>query len=328
MSETDRDYGIGLVDILFALVVGEGLVALSRVLMMPAAGRAHLVFATVLTVTSWTGYHRSAYRYTGSIGFNPRNRAEMIALSKFFLDILLVILYWTAVRTTEWGFASAHQAPSWRWPTGVAVAAFSIYVVWDLLGWLGDGKGRGPWVDPRRIVSAVGVSVMLIILGIAFVLEPHTNHAVAALDGVLVLITLLYRVAKDAVPGRGTVVRERQLHHRLQEAEDELTEIRRRQEERQREVNTLRDLISKTRTAASGASSDPITRVLESKSGHAVTPLGPEALYTRQPDIAAMSKSELLNRAAQLGIIGRSRMSKLRLIQAISEAGTADGNGE
>jgi hypothetical protein len=311
VNQTDRDYGIGLVDILFALVVGEGLVALGRVLVMPAAGRAHLIFATVLTITSWIGYHRSAYRYTGSIGFNPRNPSELIALSKFTLDILLVVLYWTAVRTTEWGYASTHQAPSWRWPISIAVAAFGIYVIWDLLGWLGDGRGRGPWADPRRIVSAVGFGVMLIILGIASVLKPHSDDAVAALDGVLVLITLLYRVAKDAVPGRGDLVRERRLNHRLQEAEGELAEIRRHLEERQREVNALRDRISEARITAAKASSDPLTLVLEPKSGHSMTPAGSEVPNNRQPDIG---RTPGLCRA-----VGRHRA--LKNVQASTDPG-------
>lgn len=196
-SDDDKEVGINFVDILFALVIGEALLALNNALQMPAAGIAHLTFAAVLTITSWIGYHRSTHRYTGIINFNVRRASNLIPLAKFFLDIVLVVLYWVAVQTTEWGFSAKGQSPSWRWTTMIAASVFFAYVLWDLLAWSSDGPSRGPWKTRRRLVSIVFFIVMLIILGAAAWWSPRGNYGVALIDWLLVLVVLLYRVAKD-----------------------------------------------------------------------------------------------------------------------------------
>jgi hypothetical protein len=147
-KDDNQGVGINFVDILFALVVGQAFMALNRVGAMPAAGRAHLIFAVTLTITSWIGYHQSTHRYTGAIRFNYHDKAQLIALSKLMLDIVLVTLYWVAVQTTEWGFSGVNQSPSWGWSTGIAASAFSIYVLWDYLSWISDPPPRGKWAPP------------------------------------------------------------------------------------------------------------------------------------------------------------------------------------
>ena len=184
----DKEVGINFVDILFALVIGEALLALNRALQMPAAGVAHLIFAAVLTITSWIGYHRSTHRYTGIINFDIRKTHNLIPLAKFTLDIILVVLYWVAVQTTEWGFSSTGQSPDWRWTTMVAASVFFIYVLWDLLAWFSDGprSQRGRWRNRRREVSVTFFVIMLIILVVAWQRSPRGNVGVAVIDGILI----------------------------------------------------------------------------------------------------------------------------------------------
>jgi hypothetical protein len=72
---------ISFVDILFALVVGEALNALTRAGTMTAAGRSHLAFAGLLTIMSWIGYHNSDHRYIGQISFDIRAPRQLTALA-------------------------------------------------------------------------------------------------------------------------------------------------------------------------------------------------------------------------------------------------------
>lgn len=197
MAEDTRNVGIDFVDILFALVIGQALMALNRSGGMPAAGRAHLIFASVLTITSWIGYHRSSHRYAGDIGFNIRDRVQLIALAKFTLDIVLVVLYWMAVQTTEWGFSDVHQSPSWGWTTGIAAVAFGIYVLWDYLSWISGKQPRSRWVSKRRMASVFAALAALIILAIAAIWDPRTNWGVAVIDVLLTLLCFGYRITKD-----------------------------------------------------------------------------------------------------------------------------------
>lgn len=204
MSEP-RDVGVNFVDILFALVVGQGLVALNRALEMPAAGISHLIFATILTIASWIGYHGSSHRYTAEISFDVHRIANLIPLAKFTLDILLVVLYWVAVQTTEWGFSAKDQSPSWHWSGTVATAVFAIYVMWDYLAWIGTEDNRGAWVTPRRLSTVLSFAAVLIVLLIAFTLNPRTNIAVTLINAGLTVIVILYRVAKDSVATRTSI---------------------------------------------------------------------------------------------------------------------------
>jgi hypothetical protein len=194
-----NEVGINFIDILFALVIGEALLALNRVLQMPAAGVAHLVFAAILTITSWIGYHLSAHRYIGIITFNLKERSELIHLAKFSLDIVLVVLYWIAVQTTEWGFSDKGQSPSWRWTTAIAVSVWGVYVLWDFLAWLGSGGSRGSWATARRRVSVLFFLLMVAVLLVAMFWDPRGNYGVAIVDIILIFLTILYRVAKDTL---------------------------------------------------------------------------------------------------------------------------------
>ncbi len=55
---------------------------------------------------------------------------------------------------------------------------------------------------------------------------------------------------------------------------------------------------------------------------------GQQADPDRQPDLAAMSKADLLARAAELDVQGRSKMTKPQLLEAIAAAGTPARRGK
>jgi hypothetical protein len=200
-SKPDQKVGIEFVDILFALVVGSALDVLTRSGRMPAAGRTHLLFASLLTITSWVGYHRSAHRYTGEITFNPRPPLRrLVPLGKFTVDIVLVVLYWLAVRTTEFGFSDSSHQPSWQPAVIIAGFSFLLYVVWDWLAWIGTTPPRHGWASSRRLVS-LGAFIMVAAIDLVTVaIDPTSNWGVATVNIVLIVVVLGYRVAKDTVP--------------------------------------------------------------------------------------------------------------------------------
>jgi hypothetical protein len=258
MSPTDRDVGINFVDILFALVVGEAFFALDRVPKMPASGVTHLAFAALLTITSWIGYHRSAHRYTSSISFDVRKPLNVVALFKFTLDIILVVLYWIAVETTEWGFSAAHQSPSWKWSTVVAAAVAGIYVLWDLLAWLGDGAGRDPWLMSRRVVSVFFFIATVVVLTVCIAVEPASNDGVEVVNVVLIVLVLAYRVAKDSIYERKLSPRRAAV--RLGDAERELTELNRVVDGKRRQIAQAKTDLEEAEKSAESRGQNAISR--------------------------------------------------------------------
>jgi hypothetical protein len=200
-TSPDRKVGIEFVDILFALVVGEALDVLTRWDRMAAVGRTHLLFASLLTITSWVGYHRSTHRDTGEITFNLGRPRNLVPLGKFTIDIVLVVLYWLAVRTTEGGFADSSHTPSWPPVIVIAVASFGLYVAWDWLAWAGGVPRRHSWIsNKRRLVSVIAFGVVAVIALVTWLVDPTSDWGVAAVNIILIGVVLGYRVAKDMVP--------------------------------------------------------------------------------------------------------------------------------
>jgi amino acid transporter len=197
-NDPDHRIGVDFVDILFALVIAEALDALARAGGMSAAGRTHLLFAVVLTITSWVGYHRSMRRDPGEISFDVRNPSSLIPLGRFTIDIMLVVLYWLAVRTTEGGFPGSSDQPSWRPEAIIALSALALYVAWDWLAWRGySRRGYFTW---RRESSWWALILTLLVSGLAAAISPRHSLTVTLFDSLLILIALGYRVHKDWAP--------------------------------------------------------------------------------------------------------------------------------
>jgi hypothetical protein len=210
--------GISFVDILFALVVGQVLDPLRlwaadpRAHPLSTAVLMHLGVALTVTLASWVGYHGSANR--------PRFRLRFfnLELAKFGLDIAMVIVYFLmasyAVRTPI----------SVRPETLLVTVAFGLYLLWDLAGaWEKAGDENPykaawdaaydsderpdvhePWIPkswPRIWATIVSLSAALVIWIAAWLTFPQhhvpTWKASVALDGLLIVLLVAYRFAKD-----------------------------------------------------------------------------------------------------------------------------------
>jgi len=79
-----------------------------------------------------------------------------------------------------------------------------------------------------------------------------------------------------------------------------------------------------TTAAEPGAAAEPPAKPAASRTRHAADK---EAGPAKEQELEAMSKADLLARAAELDLQGRSKMSKAQLIEAIGDAGTPARRG-
>ena len=116
--------GLGFVDVLFALVVGQILAPLSEWSKISQIGWTHLGVALVLTLTSWIGYHRSRNGPRFQIHF------PNLPLLTFMLDVLMVIAYSLTVTTADLGLGR-HQAVTALPEALLVTVSFLLYAAWD-----------------------------------------------------------------------------------------------------------------------------------------------------------------------------------------------------
>jgi hypothetical protein len=210
--------GISFVDILFALAVGEILMPLAPWAEdhtrhpLPAPVVWNLVVGIVLILTSFIGYHNSENR--------PRFKIRFINISfwKFFLDILMVVVYFL--------FASfASVSPSQTQSLLLLVMlVFSLYVLWDLAGWYEKrfGEYKDVWeeayIDPNRpdIVDAwtdvnyfrvIPTLVCLLITAAIFAWSLHQRTPLPHRDVInidIFLILLLFALRFPTISGHPT----------------------------------------------------------------------------------------------------------------------------
>jgi hypothetical protein len=207
--------GLTFVDVLFAFVIGLALTPLGTWWKISLAGRMHLGVAVTLTLFSWIGYHNSVNRPQWVIGFIN------LPFFCFMLDISMVITYAFAVFTAETVTPGASPIPSLLPEAWVVVVSFVLYALWDLANlrlklhapykeaWKraqdrGDLKETETFptdIRRRRTVTLVGLGVSLVSLATAAQVEvAHTTPSrpwIVGFDAWLVLLLLLYRVAKD-----------------------------------------------------------------------------------------------------------------------------------
>lgn len=223
--------GTLFVDILFALVVAEILTPLKTPEYITGPGGAHLVVAFTLTILSWVGYHNSKSRADARIRFptstkldrlkrHPHNNWEYFAFKQFVLDVLMVIVYWLAAITFESSAYSTRRS-HWFWPTGASAvpealavsASFVLYAVWDFIGRQEVRRRLDRAVTEDEATAALrrtqvrrerrrwptlkcGASALALLL-VAFVWSD--TPGVYVVDGLLVVILVLYRYRKEVV---------------------------------------------------------------------------------------------------------------------------------
>jgi hypothetical protein len=211
--------GISFVDILFALAVGEVLAPLvpwaanHAKHALPAPIVWNLAVALVLILTSFIGYHNSQNRPLFTVRF------VNVSLSKFALDILTVIVYFLFA-----SYAAVSPAQT-QTLLLLVVLVFGLYLLWDTASWYEKKRSiyRTAWTtaaaDPDRpdVVDgawtafdyrrAVSTGVGLLAMGglYAWSLQQRTplpSHDVIAVNVLVIVVLLGYRIAKDNIPPR------------------------------------------------------------------------------------------------------------------------------
>lgn len=198
-EEDPSSTGLGFVDILFGVVVAKAL-DLSLSADLTTAGKAHLILAALVTVTSWVGYH------------NSRNRSRFllrpftnIPFWHFAIDVALVGAYWLLVVSFD-GRNSAQGAevvPDARPESYILAGIFALYLAWDALAlWMQRSPRYStvpmPAVVPaRRVATVAGVAIMAVVALSAWLVHPTSTGAVVAWDAGLGALVLAYRVLKE-----------------------------------------------------------------------------------------------------------------------------------
>lgn len=215
----ERSVGIGFVDVLFALVMGQILSSVNwsalysadwrELLGRPHPRIANLIVATVVTLASWIGYHNSANR--------PRFKIRFVnwPLFQFVLDIVLVLDYWL-LATLAAGRLGA--TPSNRLTAFLVFLAFVLYALWDLVSFFIGRQRKYQDLIPspedrwkgynvrRNAITWSCVLVSLVAWQVAMRLTESTT-SVYWIDFWLVGIAVAFRVAKDSKLGQAVTTR-------------------------------------------------------------------------------------------------------------------------
>ena len=236
-AQIDRGLvGITFIDVLFALVVGQVLQPLVAWDKLPVSAFFHMAVAFVLTVASWIGYHNSLNRPHYYIGFFN------LPLWQFTVDALLVIVYWLTATYIEgryaFGSEEIERSPSAR-PEALFVAtSFLLYWIWDEIAKKMRYSDRYKLFREdldqprRRTVTRTSFLLAAIVAVVGWCANPGSTLWIAVLDGVLILLLLCYRIAKETIGGRPAVGDEETLKDDFQIVLDRVDRIQRQLQER------------------------------------------------------------------------------------------------
>ncbi|HEY5011983.1 MAG TPA: hypothetical protein VIK61_04665 [Acidimicrobiia bacterium] len=204
---------LAFINILFGLVVTQAVLALTNELVrrydsgtwkaVAETRLSHLAVAIAVTTLSWIGYHQSQNYPPFLIKFFN------IPLWYFVLDVTMVIAYYLVVATAE-KHGIANSVPDARPEACLVAFVFVLYFASDWLGFrlfndreyslrLEKAREPDPKFGARRWVT-VGFLVLTVVLAACTLIAKPTNASVVvAVDGVLIVLLLTYRLAKVAV---------------------------------------------------------------------------------------------------------------------------------
>ncbi|WP_162795892.1 hypothetical protein [Nonomuraea lactucae] len=195
----DHKVGVTFIDVLFALVVGRMMESATDAEQLPSSAVAHLILAATVTLLSWVGYHNSVYR--------PQYEIKVFNYPfwQFVIDVLLVGLYWLMATTAEY----KPQGDPWNGPHSAepealtVFAIFALYVIWDEIGRrisnnpaYKDDTDTPDRIRRRHVTWFFAIAVMGSLI-VVLLMRPKTETAIILTDVALVVIVILYRVAKD-----------------------------------------------------------------------------------------------------------------------------------
>ena len=183
----------------------------------------HLTVAFVLTVLSWIGYHNSWNRPRYFIAFSN------FPLLQFIIDASLVIVYWLTALQAEGVFDTAQgeitRAPSAQPEVYLVAASFILYIAWDWVAGVMRGDPRykifidDPSAKKRSNVTCYcGVLALCLVMLILY-MDPQSEKSILIMDGILVVLLIGYRFAKEAV------TKERPASRRLEDDLEDAVEL-------------------------------------------------------------------------------------------------------
>lgn len=163
----------------------------------------HLSVVTTLTVTSVIGYYTSVNL--------PKLRVRFFnkPFLQFLLDVMMVFVYFLLIQVAETPTSAADARPE----VYLVFLSFVLYALWDLVSYMltvdGDAqKALGRDYDPtaprkygrRRWVTVWFTAVAgVMAIGIGIYGNYLSTRGVAVVDSILIVILLVYRIAKSVV---------------------------------------------------------------------------------------------------------------------------------
>lgn len=200
--------GTVFIDVLFGAVVAKALDLSTSPNGVPAAGRAQLVLAMVVTITSWLGYHNSSGRNSYRIMFFN------LPLLQFVIEISHLLIYWLLVTTSaQWQGGRHLPVNKTAIPETVLVAVvFVLFCAWDFtaLAMRRSDKYAEMKVDddkPRRRGVTLCYTVLVVFLAIITCITRAHGLWVFILAVILVVLVVSHRWLQNVVqvPAERTV---------------------------------------------------------------------------------------------------------------------------
>lgn len=124
------DTGLRFTDVLFGFVIKELFLRLQNWSQLAWYVRGHLIVGAALVLGSWIGFRRSLNRTTYEVKFFN------LPFFRFLADQLMVILYFRIAVLTALDGAPPSSQELATTTAQLLVLVFSLYAVWDILGFV------------------------------------------------------------------------------------------------------------------------------------------------------------------------------------------------
>lgn len=214
-AQTEDPLRYTFVEMLFALAVSQVAMGASDLIGAPNSwlekfpGLAHLTLSLIVIAASWVGWRHSQ---------SPGMKQQILSIFSvrfvgLLTDVLLVILYFILVKSVELEQVAGNtkvSAPTAAPEAFWLIVIFATYATWDLIA---DVLSAGCvpqlpliarlWKGVRIAVVCSSASVICLLLSYTiyrFAGSIASGLEVAALDGALLTIVLLFRVLKAIEP--------------------------------------------------------------------------------------------------------------------------------
>jgi hypothetical protein len=196
--------GTVFIDVLFGAVTAKALDLSTSLNGVPAAGRAQLTLAMIVTITSWLGYHNSSGRNSYRIMFFN------LPLLQFVIEILHLLVYWLLVTTSaQWQGPTHLKVSETAIPETVLVAVvFILFCAWDFtaLAMRRSAKYEEMKLEddnpPRRAVTLYYTALFAILSLIIFLTESG-GFWIIAMAVLLAVLVVSHRWLQNVVQAFG-----------------------------------------------------------------------------------------------------------------------------